>query len=304
MLMKIEELNLKYGAPERIVFRLGHGGYPEVVLANKYGSAEVALYGGAILSYRPTGHLPVFFRPAKRKYSLGDKFHGGSTLCWPQFSSGAIDGVCQHGFAQFLVFDVRSTKYSEESTEITIGAASNEETLGVWPHRFDLELTIVLSMKLNLSLKTKNVDDKPFGFTTAFHPYFLVRESSAVSVKGLDGCEYIDARKDISVKQVQEGDLTIAEGADHVFTLEAAPKHEFALIDPLLKRAIAIASSATGVCTVWNPHTAYKMVDHDEDDYKSFVCVEPCSSWRRPLIRLEPGEDFVFVAAFQSVAES
>jgi glucose-6-phosphate 1-epimerase len=303
MFMNIEELNLRYGSPERIVFRLGHGGFPEVVLANKYGSAEVSLYGASILSYRPTGHLPVLFRPSKRDYVLGDKFHGGSTLCWPQFSSGAIEGVCQHGFAQFLVFDVRSTKYSDESTEITIGVTSNEETLGVWPHKFDLELTVVLSMKLNLSLKTKNIDDKPFEFTTAFHPYFLVRDSSAVVIKGLDGCEYIDARIDLVTKHVQNGDFVAKDGADNVFTLKAAPKHEFALIDQSLRRAIAIASSGTGVCTVWNPHTAYKMVDHDDDDYKSFICVEPCSSWRRPLIHLNPGEDSIFVAAFQSIAE-
>ena len=38
-------MNMRYGAPGRIVFRKGFAGYPEVVLANKYGTAEIALLG-------------------------------------------------------------------------------------------------------------------------------------------------------------------------------------------------------------------------------------------------------------------
>ena len=62
--MTINELNTRYGAPERIVFRQGHCGYPEVVLANRFGTAEIALMGANVLSYKPTGHAPVVFRPA------------------------------------------------------------------------------------------------------------------------------------------------------------------------------------------------------------------------------------------------
>ena len=53
--MTTAELNRKFGAPERIVFRDGHAGYPEVALANKYGTAEISLLGGNTLSYKPTG---------------------------------------------------------------------------------------------------------------------------------------------------------------------------------------------------------------------------------------------------------
>ena len=44
-------LNRKYGAPGRIVFRHGHCGYPEVVLANMYGTAEIAEQAGAVVRY-------------------------------------------------------------------------------------------------------------------------------------------------------------------------------------------------------------------------------------------------------------
>ena len=83
--MTVAQLNSRYGAPGRIVFRAGFAGYPEVVLANKYGTAEIALLGANVLSYRPTGHSPVLFRPAKRDYNRGESVHGGLPVCWPQF---------------------------------------------------------------------------------------------------------------------------------------------------------------------------------------------------------------------------
>ena len=47
--MTVDQLNTRYGAPGRIVFHEGFAGYPEVVLANKYGTAEVALLGANVL---------------------------------------------------------------------------------------------------------------------------------------------------------------------------------------------------------------------------------------------------------------
>ena len=48
--MNIDQLNSRFGAPGRIVFRIGHCGYPEAVLASRFGVAEVALLGGNVLS--------------------------------------------------------------------------------------------------------------------------------------------------------------------------------------------------------------------------------------------------------------
>ena len=63
--MNCEELNKRYGAPGRIVFRNGPQGYPVVALANQYGSAEISLFGAQVLSYKPTGNFPVLFTPQK-----------------------------------------------------------------------------------------------------------------------------------------------------------------------------------------------------------------------------------------------
>ena len=96
----VAQLNARFGAPGRIVFHEGFAGYPNVVLANQYGSAEVALLGGNVLSYRPTGQTEVLFRPAKRDYNRADKVHCGIPVCWPQFGNRFSKDLPQHGFAR------------------------------------------------------------------------------------------------------------------------------------------------------------------------------------------------------------
>ncbi len=294
-------MNMRYGAPGRIVFRKGFAGYPEVVLANKYGTAEIALMGANVLSYRPTGHSPVLFRPSKRDYNRGESIHGGLPVCWPQFGKLAIEGMSAHGFARVMPFEVRGTVYSEDMTEITLGLKSSPDTKALWPYDFDLEYKVSVSMKLNLKLTTKNTGGTAFGFTAGFHPYFLVRERDGVIVRGLDGCSYVDAR-DMS-DHVLSGDLAMDSEADHVFTLKPGPKHEFALIDPGLGRAIAMVSAGSGNAVVWNPGPAAKLSDCEAEDWRKFVCVEPVTAWPKYGALLEPGESHSLVAAIQSNAE-
>ena len=297
--MTVEQLNARYGAPGRIVFREGFAGYPEAVIANKYGAATVALLGGNVLSYRPTGHSEVLFRPAKRDYNRADKVHCGIPVCWPQFGNRFSKDLPQHGFARMMVFEVRGTEYSEEMTEITLGIRSDEETKKLWNHDFDLEFRVSVSMKLNLKLTTRNTGTEPFDFSCGFHPYFLVRDRNAVTVKGLDGCAYVDASADPFAEGVQAGDIAVTKGYDHIFTMAPAAKHEYAVLDAGLNRAIALVSSGNGKTVVWNPDTAYVVDDHTADDWRKFLCVEPVSAWPGGGT-LAPGASHELLAAIQA----
>ena len=112
--MNIEELTRNYGAPGRIAFRTGFAGYPEVVIASKYGTAEIALLGATVLSYRPTGHSPVLFRPAKTDHNRSESFHGGIPLCWPQFGRMFDKSLPGHGLP-----DSWSSRFAAASTPRT-----------------------------------------------------------------------------------------------------------------------------------------------------------------------------------------
>lgn len=298
--MTIEQLNSRFGAPGRIVFHDGFAGYPNVVIANKYGSAEIALLGANVLSYRPTGHGPVIFRPAKRDYNRGDAFHGGIPVCWPQFGRRFSQELPQHGFARKLVFEVIGSQYSEDMTEVTLGLKSNDDTLKLWPHEFEFTVTISVSMKLNLKMVTVNTGKEPFEFSCGFHPYFLLRNRDDVTIKGVAGLDCFDAEHGVASKQ--EGDLVMNVAKDHVFSLGQAPKHEFAILDNGLRRAIALVSSGNDCAVIWNPGPDVQLPDFTPDDWKKFVCVEPVSDWPGGR-RLAPGERHELAAAIQSVLE-
>ena len=300
--MTVDQLNSRYGAPGRIVFHEGFAGYPEVVIAGKYGSAEIALLGANVLAYRPTGHSPVLFRPSKRDYNRGDSFHGGIPVCWPQFGNRFSKDLPQHGFARKMVFEVRGSQYSDEMTEVTLGLKSDDETRRLWPHDFDLEYVVSVSMKLNLKLVTKNTGDTPFDFSCGFHPYFLLRDRVAASVRGLDGCTFFNGVTG-QADERQDGDLLLTAETDHIFALPPAPKHEFAVVDPGLRRAIALVASGNTKTVVWNPGPEGKLADFCADDWRKFVCVEPVSDWPGGGT-LQPGATHELLAAIQSSLEN
>ena len=98
--MNCEELNRRYGAPGRIVFREGPQGYPIAALANQYGSAEISLFGAQVLSYRPTGNFPVLYAPKEIAFGADKADHGGIPVCWPWFGKNGPEGSYGHGFAR------------------------------------------------------------------------------------------------------------------------------------------------------------------------------------------------------------
>lgn len=299
--MTCEELNRRYGAPGRIVFRENDEGVQIAALANQYGTAEISLYGAQTLSYKPTGNLPVLFAPPTMLFGPDRADHGGIPVCWPWFGRCGEPGAYGHGFARRSIWEVRGSEYSEDLTELTLGLESSPATKKLWPYDFDLQLKISVSMKLNLGLLTTNTGDVPFKITEGFHPYFLVRERDLVTVRGVDGCAFCDARKTDVADATWTGDLAFTAPHDHVFTTE---KNEFAILDPGLRRAIAIMSRGNKKLVVWNPGPEEK-TDRNlrADDWRNFVCVEPATLFRPDAIEIAPGEKHELLMAVQSVPE-
>lgn len=300
--MNCEELNRRYGAPGRIVFRDGPQGAPIVAIANQYGSAEISLFGAQVLSYKPTGNHPVLYTPKDIAFGPDKADHGGIPVCWPWFGKNGPEGSYGHGFARRSLWRVAGSEYSEDITEVTLALDCTEETKKLWPHDFELQLKISVSMKLNMGLKTTNTGTEPFEITEGFHPYFLVRDRDAVTVRGLDGCAFCDARKTRVTDSVWTGDLKFNTEYDHVFTVT---KCEFAIIDPGLRRAIAIASRGNAKLVCWNPG-AVDLPDRNlgADDWRKFVCVEPATLFKEDAsITVKPGESHELLMAVQSVPE-
>ena len=294
-----EALNKRYGAPGRIVFRPSRHGSPIVVLANQYGSAEVALLGAQTISYKPTGNPPVLWMPrAYDEHPAGAEIHGGIPVCWPWFARCGEPGSKMHGLARYAVWRVKGSEYSEDVTEITLALESSDETRKVWPHDFSLELKISVSMKLTLSLKAVNTGKEPFRVTEGFHPYFLVRERDQTEVIGVDGFTLVDVKG--GERSVWTGNLPVREGGSKVFD---AAKFEYVLMDHALNRALAVVSRGNRRLVVWNPGEERKddVAAVGTEGWRPFVCVEPCSTPRDVEYELKPGESHSLLMAIQSV---
>ena len=298
-----EQLNHDYGAPERIVFRPSQHDAPIAVLANKYGVAEISLLGAQTISYRPTGNQPVLYMPhpydARR---VGTEIHGGIPVCWPWFAGNGPKGAPMHGLARYGRWRVIASEYSEDSTELKLAYSSDEATRAVWPHDFELELKVSVSMKLTLSLRATNTGDTPFEVTEGFHPYFLVSARDRTEVLGVDGCLFTDTNEPDKTGRVWTGAYEVRRGGSMIYDVS---NYEYVLMDHGLRRAIAIVSRGNKRLVVWNPgeESAPNVAAFGVDGWRKFVCVEPCSTPRDVAYTLEPGKSHDLLIAVQSVSE-
>jgi len=298
-----DDLNRRYGAPGRIVFRPSKHDAPIVVLANRYGSAEVALFGAQTVSYRPTGNLPVLYMPHPYDDApAGDEIHGGIPVCWPWFARCGGEGAKLHGLARYARWSVKGTEYSEDLTEITLGLESDAGTRAHWPHDFALELKVSVSMKLTLALRATNTGADAFSVTEGFHPYFLVRDRDRTEVLGVDGCEFTETRAPEAGVRTWTGACEVRGGGSRVFDVA---KYEYVLMDHGLRRAIAVVSRGNRRLVVWNPgeESAADVASFGVDGWRKFVCVEPCSTPLDAAYTLGPGESHDLLMAVQSVPD-
>ena len=219
-----ETLNRRFGVPGRIVFRPSKHDAPIVVLANQYGSAEVALFGAQTLSYRPTGNPPVLYLPHPYDETpAGAEIHGGIPVCWPWFARCGPAGSKLHGVARYARWRVTGSEYSEDVTEVTLALESDAETRKAWPHDFALELKVSVSMKLTLALRATNTGTEAFHVTEGFHPYFLVRERDQTEVLGVDGWRHFVCVEPCSTPDEAGYDLKPGESHDLLMAVQSVP---------------------------------------------------------------------------------
>jgi glucose-6-phosphate 1-epimerase len=242
------------------------------------------------MSFKPVGGEEVVWNAEPEQVEAEKWAHGGIPACWPWFGvNGKVD---IHGTAWRSEFKVVSRTEKNGRDELVLALDEPNARL---------EYTVSLGDALKLEMKTLNKSTRPLEFSAGFHPYFLVRERDNVSVRGLEGCKYIYA-VDMS-EHVQEGDLKMNTDADHVYTLKEELKHEFAILDPGLKRALAMVSTGNECAVVWNPGPETKLADFEDGDWRKFICVEPVTIWPKALETIKPGEKHELVVAIQSSAE-
>ncbi len=243
--------------------------------------AELSLYGGQVLSFKPA-HTPVdvLYLSPLAYFQSGKAIKGGVPLCWPWFGADPEGlGRPAHGFARTSVWQlVSAERLAEGVTQVVLQLSDSVETRAIWDYAFKVALTITFAEDLTLALTTNNLNSKAMPLTQALHTYFQVGAIAQTQIQGLAGVAYSDKAKNAtSLHQTQQSAITLQGEVDRVYA--AAPEVIY-LTDANLAREIRIQGAGSHSTVVWNPGQAIsqQMADLPDDAYQHFVCVETCNA--------------------------
>ncbi len=275
--------------------------FPYLDISNCNASVRVAQNGAQIFGFDRVGEAPVLWISPKAVYEKGKPLRGGIPICWPWFGPHPTDSEKpRHGFARLMPWELE--EFSESQKGVTVSSfklSHNEETLKLWPYKFDLTLTVEVSKALNISLTTKNLDDKPFEITQALHSYFFVGDIQDIEIKGLEGHDYVDLTDGEKVKSQGGEPLFITSETDRIYHHQG----HCSLVDNRLGRVIRIDKSGSNSTVVWNPweEKAKSLPDFPDDGFKNMVCIEVANALD-DKVTLEPGQEYTIEKNIQVAA--
>lgn len=274
----LAQLNEQFGTQKKINFELENG-FIMMNIINQYASAKISIYGGQVLSYLPHGQTDdLLYLSKKAIYQQGKAIRGGIPICWPWFGDDTSGyGQTAHGFARNQEWKVLTTmENTDGSTAVTLGLYDTDDSVAVWPYKFELKLDISVSEKLEIKLTTKNTGRKPFEITQALHAYLNVGNINNLTISNLNGISYVD-KTDYFAHKTQVGDVVITAETDRVY--QSSPE-ELIVNDLDINRKIVMESRGCNTTVIWNPwkNTAESIVDLQDEDYKVFIGVEAANA--------------------------
>lgn len=300
--MIVGELNRRFRIPDHAEFEFGHGKLPMLRIRNDAAEALISLYGGQVLSYRPTATgREMLFLSERAHFHHGKAIKGGIPICWPWFGPSPDDrDLPAHGLARIHMWSVREVSQDEsDTTYITLGIDNNDDTRAIWPHEFKLRLHITVGETLRLELETTNTSKTAYDITQALHTYFSIGHIFDTHVEGLTGKKYLDKAHG-GTSNRQDGSVRFEGEVDAVY---ANVGTNLAIIDAKQQRRIEISTEYSDTAVVWNPWAgiSYQMSDLDDDAFKRFVCVETANTGDE-IVHLQPAATAQIAATYRDVS--
>ncbi|EGU38108.1 hypothetical protein VII00023_19269 [Vibrio ichthyoenteri ATCC 700023] len=250
--------------------------------------AGIALLGGHVVSYQPTGQEDLIWMSNAAIFDGEKALRGGIPVCWPWFGRVAAPA---HGFARSKEWELVEHRENEQGVIVELALFPSEDTLNIWPHLFDLRLVMEVGEELKVTLKVQNIDDHAWTFSSALHTYLNISDIEKMQVTGM-GPEYIDGLQEGKICQGGET-LALTAGIDRVYT---KPESVIEVEDQVLNRTLKIVNAGHNSAVLWNPwiEVATDMADMENDGYKTMFCVE--STIHAPTINdgitLQPNEEY------------
>ncbi len=245
---------------------------PCLHLKTAHGTAVVALHGATVVSYVPTGAKDLLWLSPDAAAAPGKAIRGGIPLCGPWFGPHAlVPNAPMHGLLRIQAWNLLRVEETAASVRADFTLALPAEPARGWAHTAEALCTVTLGTALEVELSLRNTGTTPFLVSGALHTYLTVGNVHQAAVRGVADREYIDYTHGRVRRRAAAGDLVLTEESARFF-LTSAP---VSLLDPVLKRTIAVESNGHGATVVWNPwdKTAATMADVGTR-WPEFVCIE------------------------------
>lgn len=271
----VATLNDRFAIAGHVRFAPGPGGLTVAAVANRAGTARVALHGAHVLDFAPRDARPVLWLSGKSWFAADKPIRGGIPVCWPWFGAHPTDSTFPaHGFARISDWTVLDTWAEGDSvTGLRLGLRDSAGSRRLWDHAFEALVEVRVGRELTVTLGMRNPGTVPYTATAALHTYFAVSEVTQVRVLGFDGCPFVDTVGGARTPGVQRGAITVKAETDLVL---GGCEGDAVIEDAAWGRRIRIRKAGSRSAVVWNPWIAKakRMPDYGDDEYPGMICVE------------------------------
>jgi len=275
----IKELEERFGQEGSVSFCNRAPDYPIIEINNTHARASIALHGAHVMHYQPHGQPPLLWMSSDAVFHERKALRGGIPVCWPWFGAHPSDAeLPAHGFARNCFWQLSSIGQLEnDATNVVLTLSDDAHSRSLWPHAFELSLTVVVGETLQAHLQAKNPEEEPVRVTAALHTYLNIGDISKITLTGLEGVEYIDTL-DGDATAVQEGTVCFEGEMDRVYRDSA---DAVVVCDPVLERNITVKKGGSKSTVVWNPwiDKSSTMADFEADGHKRMLCIEAANAY-------------------------
>lgn len=246
-------------------------------ISHAHCQAKVSLYGGQVLSFKPTGHKDVLWLSDDAYYQTGKAIRGGIPLCWPWFGANDKQTSSQqagnHGFARQLPWQVESINADENGvTLVLVLKGKNQHPL--WPNAYQLIQTLFFGKSFKQNLAMTNLSKEDAEYSSALHSYFTVSNPKNITIDALTGVTFDDK---LTGESNHQGQAVSCVGE---IDREYHSQDKMIMIDNQWQRKIEVSSNNCHQWILWNPgvELANTMADVHAGGEQEYVCLEAANS--------------------------